>query len=475
MRVLHVTDTYLPRRGGIELHVHDLAQAQRREGDEADVLTLTRSRSVPPAQSAGSLLRPDDDADLVAKLRFVLSHRRHGKDAGYDVVHAHCSTFSPLVFATLASADIPTAVTFHSLWRRYTPLYRAADLALGWSTWPIAWSAVSEAAAQTIRRAAARPLTVDVVPNGIDPTAWPPVVRAARPGRLRVISVMRLAPRKRPLALLRILRAAATAMPSGTQLEAVVVGDGPQAGAMRRYIRRHGLHDVVTLAGHQPRPDIARRFSDADVFLAPATLESFGIAALEAAAAGLPVLGRCGTGLADFVTDGAGGLLVDSDEGLSQALVDLASGRTALAPADPLALAEMSWPAVVARTRALYVRAGVGDEAALVTTGGRQASWRRPSGALPRLLRRSAAVPRSAGGCRGGSRHFWPSSATRSTAPSRGPPTASAWPPFGTAGRSSTSSSICTCGWSPPSTAGSAHTGCCPSAPTTTTSSRMPS
>src|SRR5438270_3247863 len=124
MRVLHVTDTYLPRRGGIELHVHDLAQAQRRAGDEADVLTLTRARAV-PADSVGSLLRPGDDARLVDKLRFALGHRRHGRDAGYDVVHAHCSTMSPLVFATLAAADgMPTAVTAHSLWRRYTPLYR---------------------------------------------------------------------------------------------------------------------------------------------------------------------------------------------------------------------------------------------------------------------------------------------------------------------------------------------------------------
>src|SRR4051794_966839 len=374
MRVLHVTDTYLPRRGGIELHVHDLAQAQRREGDEVDVLTLTRSRSVQQAQSAGTLLRPDDDADLVQKLRFVLAHRRHGRNAGYDVVHAHCSTFSPLVFATLAAADIPTAVTFHSLWRRYTPLYRAADLAFGWSTWPIAWSAVSEAAADAIRRAAARPLTVDVVPNGIDLAAWPHVARAPAPGRLRVISVMRLAPRKRPLALLRILRNAAAAMPKGMTLEAVVLGDGPQAGAMRRYIRRHDLHDVVTLAGHQPRPEIARRLAGADVFLAPATLESFGIAALEAAAAGVPVIGRRGTGLADFVGAGAGGLLVDSDEALSRALVGIATRRITVAPADPSAVAEMSWPAVVAGTRSLYVRAGVGSDAALVTAGGRQAS-----------------------------------------------------------------------------------------------------
>jgi glycosyltransferase involved in cell wall biosynthesis len=374
MRVLHVTDTYLPRRGGIELHVHDLAQAQRREGDEADVLTLTRPRAAAPAQSAGSLLRPDDDAGLLAKLRFVLAHRRHGRDAGYDVVHAHCSTFSPLVFATLAAADIPTAVTFHSLWRRYTPLYRAADLAFRWSSWPIAWSAVSEAAAHAIRRAAARPVTVDVVPNGIDLTAWPHVSRMPDPGRLRVISVMRLAPRKRPLALLRVLRAAEAAMPTGTKLEAAVVGDGPQAGAMRRYIDRHGLHDVVTMVGHQPRPEIARRLADADVFLAPATLESFGIAALEAAAAGLPVLGRTGTGLADFVGAGAGGLLVDSDAALSQALVGLAAGSTSMTPADPRAVADMSWPAVVARTRALYLRAGSGEEAALVTADGRQAS-----------------------------------------------------------------------------------------------------
>lgn len=376
MRVLHVTDTYLPRRGGIELHVHDLAQAQRRAGDEVDVLTLTRARDVEPAQTAGSLLRPADHAHLVDKLRFVLAHRRRGTTAGYDVVHAHCSTFSPLVFATLGAADgLPTAVTAHSLWRRYTPLYRAGDYAVRWSTWPIAWSAVSEAAAEAVRKAAARPLEIDVVPNGIDPSAWPQVERSPQPGRLRVISVMRLAPRKRPLALLRILHRAAMSMPADTKLEAVIVGDGPQAGAMRRYLRRHDLDDLVTMAGHQPRPEIARRLADADVFLAPATLESFGIAALEAAATGVPVLGRRRTGLADFVAEGHGGLLVDSDADLAGALVDIASGRRRLAPVPRTAVDQMSWPAVVARTRALYERAGVGG----VTVAPASARKRRAS------------------------------------------------------------------------------------------------
>ena len=374
MRVLHVTDTYLPRRGGIELHVHDLARAQRRDGDVADVLTVTRARAVSAVQSAETLIRPANDADLLDKLRFVLAHRRHGGAAGYDVVHAHCSTMSPLVFTTLAAADIPTAVTVHSLWRRYTPLYRAGDYAAGWSRWPVAWSAVSAAAAEAVQRAASRPLQVDVVPNGIDPAAWPLRPRMSQPGVLRVISVMRLAPRKRPVALLRILRAAASSLPAGTRLEAVVVGDGPQASSMRRYIARHDLQDVVRLVGHQPRSDIARRLADADVFLAPATLESFGIAALEAAAAGLPVLGRRGTGLAEFVTDRSGGLLVDSDAELSRALVSAATGRIALQPADRADVEALSWPAVVARTRDLYVRAGLTEDAVAVTASGRQAS-----------------------------------------------------------------------------------------------------
>ncbi|HEU5033247.1 MAG TPA: glycosyltransferase family 4 protein [Mycobacteriales bacterium] len=359
MRVLHVTDTYLPRRGGIELHVHDLARAQRAAGHEVDVLTLTRAGDALPADSAGLLLRPANDAGLLAKARFTRDQRRRGADAGYDVVHAHCSTVSPLVFASAAVAEVPTVVTVHSLWRRYTALYRAADATVGWSRWPVQWSAVSAAAADAVRRAAVRSLDVQVISNGVDVSAWPRQPHHAAPGRLRVASVMRLAPRKRPIALLRMIREVAAAVPAHTDFSAVIIGDGPEAEPMRRYLRRHRLEHLVTLTGHLPRVEIARRLASADVYLAPATLESFGIAALEAAVAGLPVLGRAGTGLAEFVGAGKGGLLVDSDAAMVRTLVELAHGTAALDPVHPETLVEMSWPAVVERTHALYVRAGL--------------------------------------------------------------------------------------------------------------------
>jgi glycosyltransferase involved in cell wall biosynthesis len=65
-------------------------------------------------------------------------------------------------------------------------------------------------------------------------------------------------------------------------------------------------------------------YADADVFLAPAELEAFGIAALEARTAGLAVVARRGTGIAEFVEDGVDGLLVADDTEMTEAIVQLA-------------------------------------------------------------------------------------------------------------------------------------------------------
>ena len=65
-------------------------------------------------------------------------------------------------------------------------------------------------------------------------------------------------------------------------------------------------------------------YVDADVFLAPAELEAFGIAALEARTAGLAVVARRGTGIEEFVEDGVDGLLVADDAEMTEAVVQLA-------------------------------------------------------------------------------------------------------------------------------------------------------
>jgi glycosyltransferase involved in cell wall biosynthesis len=88
-------------------------------------------------------------------------------------------------------------------------------------------------------------------------------------------------------------------------------------------VRDHGL-DWVHLPGRVSRDEVRERYAASDVYLSPARLESFGIAALEARTVGLPVIGRQGSGVGEFVTDGVNGRIVDSDEGMALAIADLA-------------------------------------------------------------------------------------------------------------------------------------------------------
>jgi glycosyltransferase involved in cell wall biosynthesis len=358
MRILHVTDPYLPRLGGIEMHVHDLAQAQAAAGDDVDIITMTRGRGTLDAPGSAMVIRPVDDDGVLDKWRFLLRNRSYGVDGGYDVVHAHCSTVSLLSFFAFGTPGVPRLMTVHSLWRRYTPLYRGFDYALNWSTWPVQWSAVSQVAADGVRRGARGPLDVAVLPNGIDLDLWTPAPRTSQPDQLRILAVMRLATRKRPMTLLRILRSVRDRVPGHIRVSATILGEGPSRLQMERYLDRHDMTSWVQLPGHLPRSEVKQATASSDVFVAPAVLESFGIAALEAHAAGLPVVGRRGTGLSDFIRDGEGGVLVGSDREMVSVLAGMATERTHESVPPSTSLAQFSWPAVVERHRELYAAAG---------------------------------------------------------------------------------------------------------------------
>jgi glycosyltransferase involved in cell wall biosynthesis len=327
---------------------------------------VTRGRGAVDVPGSARVTRPADDAGVWSKWRFIQANRTKGVDEGYDVVHAHCSTVSLLSFFTFGTPGVPRLMTVHSLWRYYTPLYTGFDYTLNWSRWPVKWSAVSQVAADAVRNAAHRPLDVAVLPNGIDLDLWTPAPRQSEPDHLRILAVMRLAVRKRPLPLLRILQRVREAVPPHIRVSATILGEGPSRPKMEQFLDRHGMRDWVSLPGHLPRAEVKQAMASSDVFVAPATLESFGIAALEAHAAGLPVVGRRGTGLSDFIRDGEGGVLVGSDRELAGVLTRMATERTHESVPRSSSLDSFSWPAVVERHRALYLEAGAANAGARV-------------------------------------------------------------------------------------------------------------
>jgi glycosyltransferase involved in cell wall biosynthesis len=360
MRIVHVTDCYLPRLGGIETHVADLVRRQRAAGHEVHVVTSTAPAAVEPDARVHRIKAGWIRETLVGSLRSV----RVVSELQPDVVHCHNSVLSPLAVAVAASdLGVPTAVTVHSLLPAAGPLLPLSGLLLGIRGPHLAWSAVSAAAAAPLRHVLGGRTQVDVLPNAIDVDWWRgcPEGRRSRSvsAEVRVVTVGRLALRKRPLALLAMM-ALARELVTGIPVRLIVVGDGPQRARVQRRVRAMAMSDWVDLPGQLPRPAIRDLLAGADIYVAPAVLESFGIAALEARAVGLPVVAQARGGVGEFVTDGTDGVLAGTDHDMARALARLIESpglRRAIGAHNRAVAPPFGWADALARTDALYARA----------------------------------------------------------------------------------------------------------------------
>ena len=370
LRVALVSDCYLPTMGGIEVQAHDLARHLQAAGHEVVVITSAAGPDEMDGIRIRRLEMPATNVRLpLAPFAVPLAPSTFRQLAEAideeepDVVHFHGGVGSPLAFIGASNTQrcgIPSVITTHCLWSWATPAFRAVERRYHWTRWPVVLSAVSEEAAAPVRRIAGPGVDVAILPNGIDRAAWQ-VERAERdPEVFTVVSVMRLAPRKRPMQLLRILRDVHDQLAGHRRLRAVIVGEGPERRSMERYLAAHHLSGVVELTGRLDHEAIRDLYRTADAFVAPANLESFGIAALEARCAGVPVVAKAATGVREFVEHGREGLLATDDRDLAHQLVRLAADvelAEAMAKHNAATAPEMEWSEVTERNVAVYRRA----------------------------------------------------------------------------------------------------------------------
>ena len=170
---------------------------------------------------------------------------------------------------------------------------------------------------------------IGVVPEPIDLAPFDRLRMADRAPRepATILSVARQYPRKDTATLLRALPDVRRAVP-GARLR--IVGGGPELPELRALASTLGLGDAVQFEGAVPDDDAVRRaFFEADVFCLPSRQEGFGIAFLEAMAAGLPVVAARAGAVPELVQDGETGLLVPPGKpgALSETLVLLLQDR----------------------------------------------------------------------------------------------------------------------------------------------------
>ncbi|OZM81829.1 glycosyltransferase family 4 protein [Pseudonocardia sp. MH-G8] len=341
MRVLMVSWEYPPVIvGGLGRHVHALAVELAAAGHE--VVVLCRQ---PAGSDADTHPTTDEVHDGVRVLRVAEDppHLEFERDmvawtlamghgmlrAGLtrlgswrpDVVHAHDWLVAHPAIALADVLAVPLVVTIHA-----TEAGRYA----GWLSSPLSrqvhsaeWWLAHRADALITCSAAMRaevaelydldPARIVVRHNGIAPRRW-------RAGAARVREVReRYAPADGPVllyfgrleyekgvqdligALPRIRRAH-----PGTRL--LVAGTGTAAEQLVAAARTHRVRRSVTFTGRLPDADLAAVLRAADAVVLPSRYEPFGIVALEAAAAGAPLVASTAGGLGEVVLDGETGL-----------------------------------------------------------------------------------------------------------------------------------------------------------------------
>ena len=128
-----------------------------------------------------------------------------------------------------------------------------------------------------------------------------------------IMHISNFRPVKRTLDVIDIFDKIASEVPA----RLVLIGEGPDTILARRQVTKKGLTDRVVFLGNQSRVEAV--LPCADLFLIPSEEESFGLAALEALACGVPVIGTSGTGLVEVVDDFKNGFLLPVGDTTSMA------------------------------------------------------------------------------------------------------------------------------------------------------------
>lgn len=364
--------------GGMNVLVRATAEQMAAAGHSVEVITRRTSRSQPTRHRlpSGVMLRfidagPAEVRPKAEQEAFVAPFRA-GLDAvgPVDLVHSHhwLAGMAALPFAR--GRGIPHVQSFHSIAAEATsPLSEGerpeSDGRLSGERWLARHSdaivAVSRAEERTILdRLGAAPGRVAVVLPGVDSDLFHRGQPRTQPRRW-VVAAARI----EPLKGLDLAVRAVARIPEAQRPDLLIAG-GPTAGYDRYVEELHdltdqlGVADAVRFLGPLSRDDLADLFAGASAVLIPSHSETYGLVALEAAAAGVPVLAAPSGGLREAVSPRSGILLASRDPS------EWASRLTALLADEPAwqelsdsavrFARERSWARTADETVAVYER-----------------------------------------------------------------------------------------------------------------------
>lgn len=326
MKILVLTDSYLPHAGGSRVYYHNLYKYFK--ANEITVLTKeVQGCKEFDAQQGYRIIRSGKPlmswklSELPKGISSLFSLFKYGLLNSIDIIHAG-DLYPPGVIAMLVkqARGIPFVAFSHgeditlTEEYRYQPkvrnyIYSRADAVI----------ANAEFAIQGLLRNNISASRIHKITPAVDSDRFSPRERSEKLVRrfgladnFVLLTVARLVPRKGHD---RVLHALAELSRDVKNLKYLIVGRGPEQAGLQSKANELGISNLVKFAGYVPDTELPDYYNLCDVMVMPnqedrGDMEGFGMVFLEASATGKPVIASKSGGAEEAVLDSVTGLLI---------------------------------------------------------------------------------------------------------------------------------------------------------------------
>lgn len=313
MKILMLTWEYPPRIvGGIARVVNDLSKRLIKDGHEVTVITYREGnapyyeddKGVQVYRVDNYIINPNNFVDWIMQMNFNMLAKANeliAKNGSFDVIHAHDWLVAYAAKTLKNSYDIPIVSTIHATEAgRNSGIHNEIQRYINDTEWMLTYESTEVIVNSNYMKCELQRLfglpfeKINVVANGININMFNSVDRDYNFRRQYAADNERIILFMGRLVYEKGIQNLISAMPKILEgyhdAKLVIAGKGGMSDELKAQVNAMGIANKVYFTGYMDAKQVCKMYKCADVSVFPSTYEPFGIVALEAMLAGVPVV-----------------------------------------------------------------------------------------------------------------------------------------------------------------------------------------